>query len=104
MGIVVIIFVIIYFVFLYMGVLSVEKFGYLDNGGVVLVKVFNYYFGEYGGVLLGLMIIVVCLIISVGFIIVCFFYFYKLLLFIFYKKIVISLFIFSVIIVNVGLN
>ena len=49
-----------------MGASSVAKLGHLDNGGEVLAKVSNYYFGSYGGVLLGLMITVACLTTSVG--------------------------------------
>ena len=49
-----------------MGASSVEKLGHLENGGQVLAKVSDYYFGAYGGILLGLMITVACLTTSVG--------------------------------------
>ena len=48
------------------------------NGGEVLAKVSNYYFGSYGGVLLGLMITVACLTTSVGLVSACSSFFHKL--------------------------
>jgi branched-chain amino acid:cation transporter, LIVCS family len=87
-----------------MGASSVEKLGYLDNGGEVLASVSNYYFGTYGGLLLGLMITVACLTTSVGLITSCSSYFHKFFPNISYKKIAITLSIFSAIVANVGLN
>ncbi len=103
-GIAAIILATIYSALSYMGASSVEKLGHLDNGGTVLAKVSDYYFGEYGGLLLGLMITVACLTTSVGLITSCSSYFHKLLPSISYKKIAISLSVFSAIIANVGLN
>ncbi len=57
----------------YMGASSVEKLGHLENGGTILAKVSDYYFGAYGGILLGLMITVACLTTSVGLVTSCFF-------------------------------
>ncbi|MEH7468535.1 branched-chain amino acid transport system II carrier protein, partial [Priestia megaterium] len=77
-GIAAIILATIYSALSYMGASSVEKLGHLDNGGAVLAKVSDYYFGEYGGLLLGLMITVACLTTSVGLITSCSSYFHKL--------------------------
>jgi branched-chain amino acid:cation transporter, LIVCS family len=103
-GIAAVILVCIYTALAYMGASSVEKLGYLDNGGEVLASVSNYYFGTYGGLLLGLMITVACLTTSVGLITSCSSYFHKLFPNISYKKIAITLSIFSAIVANVGLN
>ena len=51
---------IIYTALTYMGASSVEELGYLENGGAVLSGIANYYFGSYGGVLLGLIVIAAC--------------------------------------------
>ncbi|MED4040309.1 branched-chain amino acid transport system II carrier protein [Niallia taxi] len=94
----------IYSALSYMGASSVEKLGHLDNGGEVLARVSEFYFGTYGGVLLGLMITVACLTTSVGLITACSSYFHKLFPAISYKVIAISLSVFSAIIANVGLT
>ena len=61
----------IYSALSYMGASSVSELGRLDNGGTVLAEVSNYYFGSYGGILLGLMITVACLTTSVGLVTSC---------------------------------
>ena len=94
----------IYTALSYMGAASVAEIGHLDNGGEVLASVSNYYFGTYGGVLLGLMITVACLTTSVGLITACSSYFHKLLPMIPYKTIAVSLCLFSAVLANVGLS
>ncbi|HDR6310148.1 branched-chain amino acid transport system II carrier protein [Bacillus sp. CH126_4D] len=88
----------------FMGASSVEKLGHLDNGGAVLAKVSNYYFGSYGGVMLGVMVIAACLTTSVGLISACSSYFHKLFPNVSYKKIAIVLSVFSAVVANVGLT
>ena len=88
----------------YMGASSVAKLGHLENGGEVLAKVSNYYFGSYGGVLLGLMITVACLTTSVGLVSACSSFFHKLFPNVPYKAIAITLCVFSAIVANVGLT
>ncbi|GAA1386195.1 branched-chain amino acid transport system II carrier protein [Peribacillus frigoritolerans] len=88
----------------YMGASSVEKLGHLDNGGTILAKVSDYYFGAYGGILLGLMITVACLTTSVGLVTSCSSFFHKLFPKVSYKTIAISLSIFSAIVANIGLT
>ncbi|WP_285769248.1 branched-chain amino acid transport system II carrier protein [Peribacillus sp. SI8-4] len=103
-GIAAIILATIYTALSYMGASSVEKLGHLDNGGVVLAKVSDYYFGPYGGILLGLMITVACITTSVGLITSCSTYFHKLFPNLPYKTIAISLSVFSAIVANIGLT
>ncbi|MDM5188162.1 branched-chain amino acid transport system II carrier protein [Bacillus sp. DX4.1] len=95
---------IIYTALSYMGASSVEKLGHLENGGEVLAKVSNYYFGSYGGILLGLMITVACLTTSVGLVTACSSFFHKLFPNVPYKTIAIILSVFSAIVANVGLT
>lgn len=87
----------------YIGATSVQPFGYLENGGIVLASVSNHYFGTLGSVLLGLIILLACLTTSVGLVTACSTYFHKLIPRISYKQIAISLSIFSAILANVGL-
>jgi branched-chain amino acid:cation transporter, LIVCS family len=103
-GIAAIILATIYTALSYMGASSVEKLGRLDNGGAVLAKVSDYYFGAYGGILLGLMITVACLTTSVGLVTSCSSYFHKLFPKIPYKTLAIILSIFSAIVANIGLT
>ncbi|MGX9134895.1 branched-chain amino acid transport system II carrier protein [Rummeliibacillus sp. JY-2-4R] len=94
----------VYTALTYIGATSVEKLGSLDNGGTILAKVSEYYFGTYGGILLGLMITVACLTTSVGLITSCSAFFHKLLPKISYKTIAIILSIFSAVVANIGLT
>lgn len=95
---------ILYTALSYMGASSVAKLGHLENGGEVLAKVSNYYFGSYGGILLGLMITVACLTTSVGLVSACSSFFHKLFPKVSYKKIAVLLSVFSAIVANVGLT
>ncbi|MGG0288126.1 branched-chain amino acid transport system II carrier protein [Peribacillus butanolivorans] len=103
-GIAAVILATIYTALSYMGASSVEKLGHLDNGGIILAKVSDYYFGAYGGILLGLMITVACITTSVGLVTSCSSYFHKLFPKLPYKTIAISLSIFSAIVANIGLT
>ncbi|WP_050184477.1 branched-chain amino acid transport system II carrier protein [Domibacillus robiginosus] len=94
----------IYTALSYMGAASVSGIGRLNNGGAVLAGASNYYFGTYGGILLGLMITVACLTTSVGLITSCSTYFHKLFPAIPYKTIAVALCVFSAVIANVGLT
>jgi branched-chain amino acid:cation transporter, LIVCS family len=88
----------------YLGALSVEKLGYLDNGGQVLTGVSSNYFGPYGGVLLAIIVLLACLTTSVGLITACATYFYKLLPRISYKNWAIIFSVISTIFANFGLT
>ena len=87
-----------------MGASSVAKLGHLDNGGAVLAKVSNYYFGSYGGIILGIMVTATCLTTSVGLVSACSSFFHKLFPNVAYKKIAIILSVFSAVVANVGLT
>ena len=103
-GIAAIILVILYTSFSYLGASSVENIGYADNGGTVLAQVSAIYFGQYGSLLLGLMITIACLTTSVGLITSCATYFHKLMPRLSYKMFAILLSAFSMIVANVGLT
>lgn len=93
----------IYTALTYIGAGSVEKLGYLENGGVVLAGVSNYYFGPSGRILLGLIVIAACLTTSIGLITASASFFHKLIPQISYNKLTIYLSIFSMIFANIGL-
>lgn len=88
----------------FMGASSVEKLGYLDNGGQILAQVSAYYFGSYGEIILGLMITIACLTTSVGLMTSCASFFHRLFPALSYKTIVCVLASFSTIVSNVGLT
>ncbi|PGZ95565.1 branched-chain amino acid transport system II carrier protein [Bacillus pseudomycoides] len=88
----------------YMGASSVSKLGHLENGGEVLSKVANYYFGSLGNLLLGLMITIACLTTSVGLTSACSSYFHKVFPQISYKTFAVILATFSALIANLGLT
>ncbi|GAA4713981.1 branched-chain amino acid transport system II carrier protein [Brevibacillus fulvus] len=94
---------IIYSVLSYIGATSVEQFGHLDNGGAVLSQVSHFYFGMFGSILMGLIVILACLTTSVGLITACAAYFHKLIPSVSYKTFAIGLSVFSTIIANAGL-
>jgi len=94
---------IIYTALTYIGASSVGKLGLLDNGGTVLAGVSTYYFGPYGRLLLGLIVIAACLTTSIGLITACSTYFHKIFPSISYKKIAVILSVFSALFANVGL-
>ncbi|MGX7031666.1 branched-chain amino acid transport system II carrier protein [Vagococcus zengguangii] len=96
--------VIMYSALSYMSATSVSKIGYMDNGGEVLAKVSNYYFGVYGNVLLGLMISVACMTTCVGLLSSCAQYFNRLYPKISYQKYVIGMTLFSILVANMGLT
>ena len=94
---------IIYTALTYIGAMSVEKLGFLENGGAVLSGVSTHYFGSSGGVLLGLIVIAACLTTSIGLVSACAAYFHKMVPSISYKKFIVILSLFSAIFANVGL-
>ncbi|KOS27242.1 branched-chain amino acid transporter [Bacillus anthracis] len=94
----------IYTALSYMGASSVAKLGHLDNGAEVLAKVSDYYFGSYGAIFLGVMIIVACLTTCVGLVTACSSFFHKLFPKVSYKKLAIILCVFSSIVANLGLT
>lgn len=88
----------------YLGAVSVEKLGHLENGGQVLAEVSSYYFGPFGGVILGFIVMLACLTTSIGLITACSTYFHKLLPNVSYKKFAIIFSVISTIFANFGLT
>lgn len=94
----------IYLGIAYLGATSVQMFGYFDNGGPVLSSTADYYFGTFGSVLLGVVIILACLTTSIGLITSCGEYFNTLFPKISYKAFVVIFSVFSFVVSNAGLN
>ncbi|MBP2241592.1 LIVCS family branched-chain amino acid:cation transporter [Cytobacillus eiseniae] len=88
----------------FMGASSVAELGILDNGGSVLSGVANIYFGSFGGVILGGVMIIACMTTSVGLISSCATYFNKLLPKVSYTRFVILFAVFSTVVANIGLS
>lgn len=57
---------VIYTLLALMGTMSVGQFKVSDNGGIALAQIAQYYLGNYGILLLGLIIIVACLKTAIG--------------------------------------
>ena len=76
---------VIYVFLAYIGASSVSEMGIKDNGADVLVAISVHYFGSYGRILMGLIVLLACLTTSVGLITACGEYFNKLLPVLSYK-------------------
>ncbi|MEH6947731.1 branched-chain amino acid transport system II carrier protein [Bacillus sp. JJ634] len=87
----------------YLGATSVEEIGYADTGAQVLVQVSSHYFGPFGGVLLGFIVLLACLTTSVGLVTACASYFHKLIPSVSYKKLAIIFSVISAGFANFGL-
>ncbi len=88
----------------YLGASSVDQLGHLENGGQVLSQVSTYYFGPFGGVILGFIVLLACLTTSIGLITACASYFHKLLPRVSYKQFAIIFSIVSAFFANFGLT
>lgn len=95
---------IIYLGIALLGATSVQLFGYFDNGGPVLSAVADYYFGTYGSILLGIVIVLACLTTSIGLITACGEYFNTLFPKVNYKTFVLIFSVFSFVVSNAGLT
>ncbi|PAD39271.1 branched-chain amino acid transport system II carrier protein [Terribacillus sp. 7520-G] len=87
----------------YLGATSVAGIGLLDNGGAVLAGVSESYYGSFGNVLLGLIVLGACLTTSIGLVTACSSYFSRLLPKVSYNVIAIALSAFSAVVANAGL-
>ncbi|MFP7169319.1 branched-chain amino acid transport system II carrier protein [Terribacillus halophilus] len=87
----------------YLGATSVAGIGLLDNGGAVLAGVSESYYGSFGNVLLGLIVLGACLTTSIGLVTACSSYFRRLLPKVSYNVIAIALSAFSAVVANAGL-
>ncbi|HAM81911.1 branched-chain amino acid transport system II carrier protein [Ornithinibacillus bavariensis] len=88
----------------YLGSVSVEEFGLFDTGGPVLSSAADYYFGIFGSILLGVVMILACLTTNIGLITACGEYFHRLLPRFSYKTLVIFFTVLTFVIANFGLT
>lgn len=95
---------IVYSSLAYLGAISVEEIGYMANGGAILAATSSFYFGAYGKIILGIIVVAACLTTSIGLITSCASYFNEIVPTISYKVWVIIFTLFSAIISNFGLT
>ncbi|WP_081707679.1 branched-chain amino acid transport system II carrier protein [Bacillus massiliigorillae] len=95
---------IIYAGLAYLGAASINEVGGLDNGGAILSAASSHYFGSYGRIILGVIVIAACLTTSIGLVTACSAYFNKLIPSVSYTTFAIVLSVFSTIVANVGLE
>ncbi|WP_047984970.1 branched-chain amino acid transport system II carrier protein [Ornithinibacillus californiensis] len=88
----------------YLGSVSVEEFGVFDTGGQVLSSAASYYFGTFGSILLGAVIILACLTTNIGLMTACAEYFHRLMPKFSYKVLVTFFTTITFIIANFGLS
>lgn len=62
---------IIYTLLAYMGTISLGGFPISDNGGIALAQIANYYLGNWGSLLLALIVVLACLKTAIGLISAC---------------------------------
>ncbi|MFC4323037.1 branched-chain amino acid transport system II carrier protein [Litchfieldia salsa] len=94
----------IYGLITFMGASSVSVIGTFDNGGLIFAAVAQHYFGSYGAILLGIIIVLACLKTSIGLITACSEFFHQVLPKVSYKWFVFLLSLTSFIIANFGLT
>lgn len=94
----------IYTLLSYLGATSAAKFGEFNNGGELLAVVTNEYFGSYGGIVLGLIVLLACLTTSIGLTTSCSTYLHKLMPAISYRAFAIGLSVFSAVLTTFGLQ
>lgn len=70
---------IIYAALVYLGATSVSVLGHVENGAPVLVGSSRFYFGAFGGSILGAIVILACLTTSIGLIASCAAFFHQLM-------------------------
>lgn len=70
---------VIYIFLSVIGACSVEELGLMKNGADILVGTAHHYFGSYGRILMGVIVLLACLTTSVGLITACGEYFKKLI-------------------------
>ncbi|GAE93280.1 branched-chain amino acid transport system carrier protein [Gracilibacillus boraciitolerans JCM 21714] len=94
---------IVYSSLAYLGAISVEGIGYMENGGAILAASSDYYFGSYGKLFLGIIVVAACLTTSIGLVTSCSAYFQQIIPSISYKVWAIIFTLFSAVISNFGL-
>ncbi|MFC4404117.1 branched-chain amino acid transport system II carrier protein [Gracilibacillus xinjiangensis] len=88
----------------YLGAISVEGIGQMKNGGLILAAASQYYFGSYGKIILGLIVVAACLTTSIGLITSCASYFHQIVPKIAYHKWAIIFTLLGAVISNFGLD
>ncbi|TLS51922.1 branched-chain amino acid transport system II carrier protein [Paenibacillus antri] len=94
----------IYTALAFIGAGSVSAFGRLGNGGEVLQRTADYYFGTFGGAVLGVIVLLACLTTSIGLATSCSSYFHTLFPKMSYRRICVILTAASALIANAGLE
>lgn len=94
----------IYTALAYIGATSVEGLGYFQNGGEVLTSISRHYFDTFGGLFLGVIVLLACLTTSIGLTTACSTYLHKLMPALSYKVYAVLLSIVSGLLANVGLT
>lgn len=94
----------IYALITYMGASSISSVGAHENGGLIFAAVADHYFGQYGAILLAIIIVLACLKTSIGLITSCSEFFNQVFPKISYKWFVFILCFVSFAIANIGLN
>lgn len=96
---------VVYISLAYLGASSAEILGQSENGGVILTKVAKLYFGQFGSLILAVIITFACLTTSSGLASSCAYYFNRLSKGkVQYQRILLLIIVFSMIAANVGLN
>lgn len=94
----------IYGLITYMGASSISAIGTFENGGQIFAAVAQHYFGDYGAILLAIIIVLACLKTSIGLITSCSEFFNQVFPKVSYKWFVLILCLVSFTIANFGLN
>ncbi|UOQ84813.1 branched-chain amino acid transport system II carrier protein [Gracilibacillus salinarum] len=95
---------IVYSSLAYVGAISVNEIGYVDNGGTILAASSEFYFGSFGKIILGFIVIGACLTTSIGLITSCASYFHKIIPKLSYKLWAVIFTVVSAVISNFGLT
>lgn len=88
----------------FIGVTSVDSFGYVDNGGQLLTLAAQQLFGPFGLILLAVIVILACLTTSIGLVSACSQYFTSLFPRLSYNWIAFITCLISLLVANLGLN
>lgn len=95
---------IIYVGIAYLGATGTGEFGLLETGGQVLSQTAAYYFGTFGHILLGIVIILACLTTAIGLMTACGEYFHTIIPKVSYKQFVTLFTTFCFLVANFGLS
>ncbi|MDQ0246798.1 LIVCS family branched-chain amino acid:cation transporter [Bacillus fengqiuensis] len=91
-------------VYVVVGLLGAKMDGTFDNGGTILTTAAKALYGQFGVMLLGLIVMLACFTTCVGLVVATSQYFEKLMLSVSYKTLVTVITVVSFLIANLGLN